>query len=102
MNSTLSSILAVTLMLVLSARSADWKLVSQQGRIELFDLGKDAGEQNDLAKQKPEKVADLTRLHDAGLAEMPDPVNAGANRWGMPAPESSIAKKPRRERMSDR
>lgn len=64
--------------------------------------GEDAGEQNDLAKQKPEKVADLTRLHDAWLAEMPNPVKAGAKRWGMPTPESSGAKKPKRERKRNR
>jgi hypothetical protein len=83
-------------------RSGDWKLVSQRGRIELFDLSKDTGEQNDLARQMPEKVAELTRLHDAWLAGMPNPVKAGAKRWGMPAPESSSAKKTRRERKRNR
>jgi len=85
-----------------AVRAGDWKLVSQRGRIELFDLARDTGEQNDLAKQKPEKITELTRLHDAWLAEMPNPVNVGAKRWGMPTPESVSTQRTKRERKKDR
>jgi len=81
-----------------AARCGDWKLVSEKGRVSLFDLGKDVGEQSDLAGRMPEKVAELTTRHDAWLAGMPNPVKAGAKRWGMTLPEGGKAKKPRSER----
>jgi arylsulfatase A-like enzyme len=68
-----------------AVRSGDWKLVGEKARTGLFDLGKDVSEQNDLSKQMPEKVAELTKLHDAWLAEMANPVKAGAKRFGMTA-----------------
>ncbi|MDI1248454.1 MAG: sulfatase-like hydrolase/transferase, partial [Lacunisphaera sp.] len=70
-----------------AVRSADWKLVGDKGRISLFDLGKDVSEKNDLAKTMPDKVAELTKLHDAWLAAMPDPVKAGGKRYGMAPPD---------------
>ncbi|MEZ5356445.1 MAG: sulfatase [Bryobacteraceae bacterium] len=42
-----------------AVRSGRWKLVDNQGRVELFDLDKDVGEKNDLAAQKPDVVAGL-------------------------------------------
>ena len=48
--------------------------------MELFDLGKDAAEKNDLAKASPEKVVELTRLHDAWLADMANPIRAGTKK----------------------
>ena len=81
-----------------AVRSGDWKLVGEKGRLSLFDLGKDVSEKTDLAGQMPEKVAELTRLHDAWLAEMSNPVKSGAKRWGMPSPEGSKSKKPKNER----
>lgn len=83
-----------------AVRSGDWKLVGERGRTGLFDLGRDVSEKNDLAKQMPEKVAELTRLHDAWLAQMPNPVKTGAKRWGMPLPEGSKLKKRKSERNS--
>jgi len=85
-----------------AARSNNWKLVGEKGRVSLFDMHRDVGEEHDLAGQKPEVVAELTKLHDAWLAEMPNPVKAGAKRWGMPLPEGSSAKKPKRERKRNR
>jgi N-acetylgalactosamine-6-sulfatase len=45
----------------------DWKLVHERWvpRPYLYDLGKDLGEQNDLANQHPEKMAELLKLHEA-------------------------------------
>jgi hypothetical protein len=74
-------------------RSGDWKLVGEKGTISLFDLSKDVSEANDLAKQLPEKVAELTKRHDAWLAEMAKPVKAGEKRYDMAAP---AAKKPKK------
>ncbi len=81
-----------------AVRSGDWKLVGEKARTGLFDLGKDVAEKNDLAQQMPEKVAELTKLHDAWLAEMANPIKAGAKRFGMPLPEGAKTKKPKSER----
>jgi arylsulfatase A-like enzyme len=69
-----------------AVRSGDWKLVGDKARVGLFDLSKDGFEKNDLVKAMPEKVAELTKLHDAWLAEMPNPVKSGAKRYGMTLP----------------
>jgi arylsulfatase A-like enzyme len=68
-----------------AVRSGDWKLVGDKARVSLFDLRKDVSEQNDLAKTMPEQVTELTKLHDGWLAEMANPVKAGAERYGMTA-----------------
>jgi arylsulfatase A-like enzyme len=47
-------------------REGDFKLVEryEDGRVHLFDLKNDPGEQNDLAKQQPQRVSKLrARLH---------------------------------------
>ena len=45
-------------------RHGDWKLVdpSGKGTLQLFNLAEDPGEKRNLAKAKPEKVEELTRL----------------------------------------
>ena len=42
-------------------RKGDWKLIEfwEYDDVELYDLSKDIGEQNDLSKQHPEKVREL-------------------------------------------
>ena len=69
-----------------AVRSGDWKLVARHAKVELFDLSQDIAEKNDLSKSFPEKVAGLTRLHDAWLAEMAKPAKASEKKWqpGMP------------------
>jgi hypothetical protein len=79
-------------------RSGDWKLVCEKGRIGVFDLSKDISEKNDLSKQMPEKVTELTKLHDAWLAEMPNPIKAGGKRHGMEAPAGTPPKKAKADR----
>ena len=76
-----------------AVRSGDWKLVGEKANVGLFDLNKDVSEKNDLAKQMPEKVADLTKLHDAWLAEMANPVKGEGKRYGMAASGEGKAKK---------
>jgi len=48
-------------------RDGDWKLVEdfESGRRELFDLGKDFRETNNLAEKNPEKVKELAEKLDA-------------------------------------
>lgn len=76
-----------------AVRSGDWKLVGERAKIGLFDLSKDVSEANDLAAQLPDKVAELTKLHDAWLANMAKPVKAGEKRYDM-APQTG--KKPKK------
>ena len=42
-------------------RKGDWKLIEfwEHDDVELYDLSKDIGEQNDLSNQHPEKVREL-------------------------------------------
>lgn len=70
----------------------------EKAKLGLFDLSKDTSEKSDLAKQMPEKVAELTKLHDAWLAEMANPVKAGAKRFGMPEPEGSAPMKKKKNK----
>lgn len=44
-------------------RKGDWKLIQyfESGNVELFNLGKDLGEQRDLSSSHPEKAVDLLR-----------------------------------------
>ena len=80
-----------------AVRSGDWKLVGEKDKLGLFDLSKDVSEANDHAKQMPEKVAELTKLHDAWLAEMAKPVKAGEKRYNMAAPAEKKPKKMTKE-----
>ena len=66
-----------------AVRSGDWKLVCERGRIGLFDLSRDVSERDDLAGRMPEKVAELTRLHDGWLAEMASPTKSVGKRFGL-------------------
>ncbi len=81
-----------------AVRSGDWKLVGEKGTISLFDLSNDVSEANDLAKQMPEKVAELTKLHDAWLAEMAKPVKAGEKRYDMAAKTDEKPKKKKKNK----
>jgi arylsulfatase A-like enzyme len=76
-----------------SVRSGDLKLVSEKGQIGLFDLSKDVSETNNLAQKMPDKVAMLTALHDAWLAEMPDPVKGGGKKWSGSSGTKKIKKR---------
>jgi arylsulfatase A-like enzyme len=78
-----------------AVRSDNWKLVGEKAKVGLFDLSKDVSEQNDLAKTMPEKVTELTQLHDAWLAEMANPIKGEAKRYGMLASAGGKVKKPK-------
>ena len=80
-----------------AVRSGDWKLVGEKGKLGLFDLRRDVSEANDLAAQMPEKVAELTKLHDAWLADMAKPVKAGEKRYDMAPPTGKKPKKMNKE-----
>ena len=81
-----------------AVRSGDWKLVGEKGKIGVFDLSKDISEQDDLSKTMPEKVAELTRLHDAWLAEMAKPIKGEGKRYGMASSADQAPKKAKSER----
>jgi arylsulfatase A-like enzyme len=66
-----------------AVRSGPWKLVSEKGEISLFDLSGDVSEANDLSKTNPEKIAELTSLHDDWLAKMAEPAKGGSKRLGI-------------------
>jgi len=63
---------------------------SGTGRVQLYDLSKDLGQQNDIAKEQPELVARLKKqaaaIHRSVMAEAPE--------WLTPE-EQAAAKKPR-------
>lgn len=83
-----------------AVRSGDWKLVAERDRIELFDLAQDPGESTDLSSAHPDQVTRLRALHDAWLAEMADPVKAGAKKWVSDgsAPDKKARKKEKRKK----
>ncbi len=77
-------------------RSGDWKLVGTRDQLELFNLADDPAETNNRARQQPQKVADLTQLHNAWLDQMADPMKKGSGkRW---TPDSSRQPSPTRQR----
>lgn len=73
-----------------AVRTGNWKLVGDKGKVGLFDLAKDVSEATDLAKQLPDKVAELTKLHDNWLAQMPEPVKGGGKKC---ASEPNVVRK---------
>jgi arylsulfatase A-like enzyme len=77
-----------------AVRSGDWKLVGEKANLSLFDLAKDVSESTNLAAQMPDKVIELTELHDVWLADMAKPVKAGEKRYDMAAKEGTSPKKP--------
>ncbi len=81
-----------------AVRSGGWKVVGQKGQIGLFDLSQDVSESKNLSQQRPEMVAELTKKHDAWLAEMAEPTKSGAKRFGMMEDEPRPRKKPKAER----
>jgi len=88
-----------------AVRSGDWKLVGEKGDVSLFDLAKDVSEASDLSKVNPEKVAELTGLHDKWLADMAEPVKAGAKRFGFEGEgtvEPKKKKKKNKEKKKDK
>ncbi len=70
-----------------AVRSSDhWKLVTtvdkktNEEQKELFNLGKDPSEKNDLSSQNPQKVQELTAVYYRWLDDMADPMR-GSKRW---------------------
>ena len=88
-------------------REGDLKLIEwyEDGRLELYDLGQDLGERDNLAEQRPEKAAALRKKLRAWQADVqaampmanPDYDPSLAYLWGrrpekpwMPAPEGTL------------
>ena len=81
-----------------AVRSGDYKLIEffEDGRLELYNLAKDIGESDDLAKRDPKRVAQLHAMLKQWRAEvrakMPEPnpkydpatANEGLTGWNPP------------------
>jgi len=65
-----------------AVRAGDYKLIEwyENGRVELYNLKDDLGEQNDLAKKQPEKTAKLRRMLHAWRERMDAKMPAGEPR----------------------
>ena len=78
-----------------AVRCGDWKLIEffEDGRLELYNLKDDLGEQRNLAKDQPEKVVQLQRMLQSWRAQvgarMPAP-NPG-RKAGRTTIETSVA-----------
>jgi arylsulfatase A-like enzyme len=81
-----------------AVRSGDWKVVGDKLRVSLFNLSGDVAEAHDLSQQMPQKLAELTALHDAWLAEMPNPIKAGGKKWSPDAPAKAKRLTPEQKR----
>lgn len=61
-----------------AVRAGDWKLINNKDKMSLFDLKSDTGEIRDLAAEKPDVVARLTKMMASARTETPDfPVAKG-------------------------
>jgi arylsulfatase A-like enzyme len=85
-----------------AVRSGKWKLVGRKKLVELFDLEADLGETTDLSKQLPDKVAELTKLHDSWLDEMAEPVSGAPKRWSPDVEAKQTGKKTKKEQRKNR
>ena len=57
-----------------AARVGDWKLVKSRGEPEmLFNLSKDIGEKNDLAKSNPKKLKEVQTVYETWSSQMEAP-----------------------------
>ena len=85
-----------------AVRAGDWKLVQQRGqtKVELFNLAKDPAEATDLAPQNAAKVAELSKLYDAWLDQMAEPMSGAPKRPGAQA--SGGAKKSKEQKRKAR
>jgi len=53
-----------------AVRAGKWKLLSQKGSLELYDLSSDVGEKNDLSKENPQIVERLQQTYTAWKNQM--------------------------------
>jgi len=53
-----------------AVRAGKWKLLSQKGSLELYDLSADTGEKNDLSKENPQIVERLKQTYTAWKSHM--------------------------------
>jgi len=53
-----------------AVRAGKWKLLSQKGSLELYDLSSDTGEKNDLSKENPQIVERLQQTYTAWKNQM--------------------------------
>jgi arylsulfatase A-like enzyme len=81
-----------------AARSGTWKIVQREvgpngpdpAMWQLFDLGKDIGEQNNLAAQHPERVREMDKAFRNWRAQMAAPIQAPKPGAKKPATSKAI------------
>jgi arylsulfatase A-like enzyme len=78
-------------------RHGDWKLHALKDVRELFNLAADPSEKTNLADKHPEKVAELTALYDAWLAEMAEPMSGASKKWSPAEKKDSTPREQKRE-----
>jgi arylsulfatase A-like enzyme len=65
----------------LAVRKGDWKLVRVDGpELQLYNLAKDIGEQNDLAATEPDRVRELKTAWDAWNSQLVSPLWGGGKK----------------------
>jgi len=79
-----------------AVRSGDWKLVAAKEKRELFNLAADPVEARNLVASSPDKVVELTKLYDAWLDEMAEPMDGVGKRWNKSAEPAAEQKKNRK------
>ncbi len=85
-----------------AVRAGDWKLVTQrnQTKPELFNLAADPAEKADLAGAQPGKVAELTKLYDAWIDQMAEPLGGAPKRFtGSGEPKGKKEKKNKKKEL---
>lgn len=76
-----------------AVRSGNWKLVVAKEQKELFDLAADPAETKNIAGQNAGKTTELTRLYDAWLDQMAEPMDPVGKRWKATADSSAKERK---------
>ncbi len=64
-----------------AVRRGDWKRHFKNGKKQLFDLGDDPSEKEDVSHENPEVTRQLDEAYDAWLAQMADPITSGSKEF---------------------
>ena len=63
-----------------AARLGRWKLVDNDGKLELFDIEADPGEKSNLAAREPDRVTQLKAAFDAWRKPLPPRIGKGGGK----------------------
>jgi arylsulfatase A-like enzyme len=85
-----------------AVRSENWKLIVTPRTKELYQLGSDPAEKVDLANTQADKVTELTKLYDAWLEQMAEPMSGDGKRFKSSGPDAAPKKQARKEKQAKR